>query len=420
MNLAGWKTAFVWCALVALTWLGATAADAQTVITGPGHVAASDSVLRFNGTVLGVGPETVALRVDGQVARIPVTMAKFSANGVDVAPSKLYAGLPVTVSLGSVRGTVTGMHGTTMVVHGPNGVVELPSSALRSASLAHATVAFRDINGHVTLLPVQTALDLQQRQLGHLAYDASPSSPTTVTIVSPRAPGVAVVVTPTGTTDVDLAQSGSATRVSPATAFVGPVAAAALPEYPLVLEGRVATVTPTALVVDTRGVLVTVPKAAKATVRRNGGVKTWRELGVGDRVQVTVPPLAIRGVTAGAVTYQLSNGAYWTVPSAALPVAYREQTMVWMRDARGDVSRVPLETALALQRRGAVYFAPGTVAVPPEERYDTRFEEPPFPEWERRQPVEEPYTPYRPYDGGRPFDGTSTFDEPLQTHPPGH
>lgn len=419
MNLSGWKTAFAWCALVALMWVGATSADAQTVITGPGHVTASDSALRFNGTVMAVGQETVALRVDGQVARVPITIAKFSANGVDIDPSKLYAGLPVTVSLGSVRGTVTAMHGTTMVVHGPNGLVELPSYALRTASLEHATVAFRDVNGHVTLLPVETALDLQQRQLGHLAYGTQPNSATNVAIVSPRTPGVAVVVTPTGTTDVDLGRSRAAVRVSPATAFVGPIAAAALPEYPLVLEGHVATVTPTALVLDTRGVLVTIPKAAKATVHRNGKIVAWHQLGVGNRVQVTVPPLAIRGVSAGAVTYQLSNGAYWTVPAAALPMAYREQTMVWMRDTRGDVTRVPLETALAVQRQGAVYFAPGAVAVPPEDRYDSRFAEPPFPERERLEPTEQPHPPYQPYDGGWPFDGRSNFDEPLETHPSG-
>lgn len=439
MTLAGWKTPFVWCALVALVWLGATSADAQTVITGPGPASASDSALRFNGTVLAVGPETVALRVDGQVARVPVTIARFASNGLDIDPSKLYAGLPVTVSLGSLRGTIVSRNDTTMIVRGPNGIVEVPPHLLRAANMAYLNVAFHDVNGRVTLLPVDIALDLQRRQLGRLAYGEPPNSATAVVIVSPRMPGMAVVATPTGTADIDLAQAPSALYTSPSSAFVGPAtgylrsttayvrpatafvgstAVAAAPQLPLMFEGSVATVTPTSLVLDTRGVLVTFPNTVKATVCRNGKMVTWRQLELGNRVQATVSPLAIHDVAATAVTYRLDNGILWTVPAAALPIAYRERTTVWMRDARGNVAQVPLETALSMQRTGAVYFAPGPVAVPPEEPANTRFGEPPFPE-SAPLPEEPSRRPYQPYDGGWPFDGKSSFDEPLENHAPG-
>lgn len=125
-----------------------------------------------------------------------------------------------------------------------------------------------------------------------------------------------------------------------------------LPEQPLILDGMVATVTADATAIATQGVTMTVPTKAHATLTRLGDPVVWRDLGVGQRIRVVVPPLPICAVGEGGLAFDLGDGEVWIVPAAALPADYKAATSVWMRDKGGRIVRVPLSAALTMPRSG--------------------------------------------------------------------
>ena len=326
---------------------------------------------RFNAAIVSVGLETVVLKVDGQTVRMPLSVARLSSGGVDLDPATLSPGQLVTVSVGSLRGSVTDVHGTVLTLRGPSGIVELPTRAIASQSLASATVSFREQTGRVTLQPVSTAMDYERRGLGRMAPGVEPTSGTDVATATAPLPGATVVVVPPETPVIELGRLPAGVTVpEQTTTFVSRVryATASRGEPAVTLVGRVWSVMPSHIFLDTTAGRIAVPAAAHPVLRRTGPVVQWRSVRAGDTLRVTLGPVGLSRVERSSVTYDLGDGVTWTVPAAALTDAYKAQTWVLVRDVRGQLVRMPLSTALDLGARGGLFVAPEGVAVPLEDK----------------------------------------------------
>jgi len=246
-------------ALVGLLVLATPSAQAQMVTRSATVTTTTAGTMEFTGTVAAIGPDVVALDCNGTLLHIPMRLARFEVNGVDMDPNELYPGMPVTVDIGSLRGTITAMTPTSLTLATPNGVVELPSQALYSDALAYCDVSFRNMEGQVASVPLGTALDLGTRHLGTLAI----GSPATTTTVVARGTSLTTTTTTTVVT----------TRV-PA----------------LTLQGTVEEVGPNTLLIETAsGVPVMVPGTLHATYMVNGQPITFNSLHSGSAVMVTIP-----------------------------------------------------------------------------------------------------------------------------------
>lgn len=183
--------------LVALPVSANTITTTNTVVvpsTMPSSVLiqSGNGSLAFGATVTRVEPDEVVVSVGGSLLRVPMREARFESAGLDVDPTSLYRGMPVTVVMPSLRGTVTALRGNVLVLSTADGLVELPAEALNSDALAYCTVQVRDANGNLQFLPVADALDLQTRGGAVLAIGTLPAT-TTVTVGVPVAVDRAIV-----------------------------------------------------------------------------------------------------------------------------------------------------------------------------------------------------------------------------------
>jgi len=262
-----------------------------------------NGTLAFSGTVLALEPEEAIVFAGGSRLRIPLRLAHFSVNGLDMDGTRMYPGMPVTVSFDNIRGTVTSLRGNAVCLDTPQGRLDLPSAALNSSALAYCQVSVRDVNGNIVMMPVSNALALQSMGTGEIVYSSYPSS---------------TVVT---------------TYPAPVTTYAAPVVT------------RSVTVSPPLSV--TRTVTVQSPVAISHTYSVTNGT--------------------VISASADTITFRLPNGTITSVPASSLSADFLANHMVLARAADGRLMRIPLGSALHLQSIGAAVIVSPTesIAVPP-------------------------------------------------------
>jgi hypothetical protein len=372
MKFAGWKQSLAAFALAGMLTIPAgLPARAQGIIhSDPSIMYSNDTTLKVSGVVRAIGPETVALESDGRLLHIPMAMARFEMNGRTTDPTRLYAGLPVTASFGSLRGSVVAMNGGVLALETPGGVVELPATAFNSPMLAHSTIAFTDTAGHTRQMPVAEAIDLQGRGGGTMAF-------------APPVGNVAVFNDGSSTTVVSNGMNMNGTTIT--TSFVSaptpavavqplPGSSTVVTSQPLMLQGTVVETAPSMVTVDVNGQRVMVPSSMNARYTIDNAPVGWNDLSQGSRVTVLVPMSgSVSRIDNGVVTYDMGNGAAWSVPLAALPSGYTASTTVWMRDVHGNLVAVPMNAVTLQEQNGAVIVPASTIATPPDDmEYENR------------------------------------------------
>jgi hypothetical protein len=164
-----------------------SAAPSHAQVTSTTTVTSSQTVqpvtvtrIQYPATVTTISPDTVTLDVNGSAVTLPAQFATYSYNGSIINPSTLQTGQRVIVMYPDFNGTVAGLNGNMVLIQNADGsTVMVPMTAL-NPSLRSDLVYVRLSNGNYAMVPLSSAINLQNHE--------------GATIVSTLPPGV--VVTP--------------------------------------------------------------------------------------------------------------------------------------------------------------------------------------------------------------------------------
>jgi hypothetical protein len=250
----------------------------------------------IDGTIRSVAPTRVVFTTFGGAAQVPPALAKFVAHGHPVAYGNLQRESDVTVTIPSVHGDLSSIHGGFLTIETPSGSVVLPASVFRREDLARTPVWLQLPDHSFVAVPLDSGLALEESGKGQV-----------------------------------MANLPAGARVEPvaqALPYEAPANAPGLNLPEVHLHGTVTRKLADGVELMRSGALLLLPSGLTA-FRRDGRSVLFRQVQVGDVVDVDVfPTEAVFEQLKGGLLQVATDSGRLVLPVSALPLEYRTHTLI--------------------------------------------------------------------------------------------